>query len=210
MLLLRGATLQERAQSIIMRVSIHAPLARSNNIAIRVIALMRRFNTCSSCEEQPGLRSTAERSTKKFQYMLLLRGATCYIKTTNKSKRFQYMLLLRGATGHYLVAHHPKMFQYMLLLRGATRALTASARILRSFNTCSSCEEQQSSIINNCYQKMFQYMLLLRGATQIGNMEVSTFQFQYMLLLRGATQCGERLKQEAEVSIHAPLARSNW
>ena len=79
------------------RVSIHAPLARSNSQAWRdcsgnpfqYMLLLRgatgsggagtsaehRFNTCSSCEEQP-LLSCLMNGLKAFQYMLLLRGAT--------------------------------------------------------------------------------------------------------------------------------------
>ena len=56
-------------------VSIHAPLARSNRVEIRDGQRFRRFNTCSSCEEQlSGLRRFL--TSRMFQYMLLLRGAT--------------------------------------------------------------------------------------------------------------------------------------
>ncbi len=75
----------------------------------------------------------------------------------------------------------------MLLLRGAT------SREEKTF-----------------HQKKFQYMLLLRGATRDSRYSISLRRFQYMLLLRGATRrlflliCGQI------VSIHAPLARSNF
>ena len=76
------------------------------------------FNTCSSCEEQP--------------------SAIC-----KKSRRikFQYMLLLRGATPRAATAKPDKAFQYMLLLRGATSCDPRERQAL-CFNTCSSCEEQ--------------------------------------------------------------------
>ena len=56
------------------------------------------------------------------------------------------------------------------------------------FNTCSSCEEQQ------CWNRW----------------KAFTTQFQYMLLLRGATVCVQRRRYTEPVSIHAPLARSNF
>ena len=77
------------------------------------------FNTCSSCEEQPvsaetqawkarvSIHAPLARSNEPqltatpptvFQYMLLLRGATCNRRAKQSVKQFQYMLLLRGAT----------------------------------------------------------------------------------------------------------------
>ena len=58
-----------------MYVSIHAPLARSNSGAPRRLQGGICFNTCSSCEEQHDKSPDAE-TAGVFQYMLLLRGAT--------------------------------------------------------------------------------------------------------------------------------------
>ena len=76
MLLLRGATDTDVDSPEIEHVSIHAPLARSNAAPPGRTAAPARFNTCSSCEEQlsHGARFAAP---VVFQYMLLLRGATC-------------------------------------------------------------------------------------------------------------------------------------
>ena len=52
-------------------------------------------------------------------------------------------------------------------------------------------------------------MLLLRGATRQVTIKILRKRFQYMLLLRGATDALQRLDGEFDVSIHAPLARSN-
>ena len=57
-------------------------------------------------------------------------------------KLFQYLLLLRGATHMPARSLNFSPFQYLLLLRGATRAHFGLKRLYRSFNTCSSCEEQ--------------------------------------------------------------------
>ena len=74
----------------------------------------------------------------------------------------------------------------MLLLRGATTAPPRADHPFSGFN-----------------------MLLLRGATCNQAGQPGRNKFQYMLLLRGATRrrvCSETLDN---VSIHAPLARSN-
>ena len=110
-----------RAVRLMLPVSIHAPLARSNRPSAFSKSNRRSFNTCSSCEEQlvPAL---SHQKKHKFQYMLLLRGATKSRKHCKLGKTFQYMLLLRGATPFRI---------YGLPL-------------YRCFNTCSSCEEQLS------------------------------------------------------------------
>ena len=61
----------------------------------------------------------------------------------------------------------------------------------------------------HCHHNPFQYMLLLRGATQVYFRRPNHSQFQYMLLLRGATCRVPGALLQGEVSIHAPLARSN-
>ena len=53
-------------------------------------------------------------------------------------------------------------------------------------------------------------MLLLRGATLSQYNAVYNFRFQYMLLLRGATYAIDFDGTIVTVSIHAPLARSNF
>ena len=75
MLLLRGATKGTLASPGRYRVSIHAPLARSNKYPRFLPIVFRRF-----------------------QYMLLLRGATQTGFIEAVFCVFQYMLLLRGAT----------------------------------------------------------------------------------------------------------------
>ena len=79
----------------------------------------------------------------------------------------------------------------------------------RRFNTCSSCEEQRGRFTTLERRCLFQYMLLLRGATRKRRKTMSITTFQYMLLLRGATFRGLREPRFGQVSIHAPLARSN-
>ena len=167
-----------------------------------------------------------------FQYMLLLRGATILRCGWTMRRWFQYMLLLRGATPRNPDRLPANEFQYMLLLRGATTARASCGRAPLRFNTCSSCEEQQPSpasggakksfnTCSSCEEQLgeahqafafngFQYMLLLRGATLGLKWRDFVRKFQYMLLLRGATSFTTCQRGRFSVSIHAPLARSNF
>ena len=116
-------------------------------------------------------------------------------------------------------------------LARSNRRRTGSVISIRSFNTCSSCEEQLSRVsvipVTDMFQymlllrgatslwtfrirqRLFQYMLLLRGATETMQLRSSGRTFQYMLLLRGATHHSIPAVLPPDVSIHAPLARSN-
>ena len=124
----------------------------------------------------------------KFQYMLLLRGATQLLPQEPEFQPFQYMLLLRGAT-RFACFHRPKLpvsihaplARSNYFVQGSYDAVTVSihAPLARSneagspsggstpsFNTCSSCEEQRPEEFTVPLRRKFQYMLLLRGATQ--------------------------------------------
>ena len=164
--------------------------------------------------------------------MLLLRGATTFASPQSYLHRFQYMLLLRGATGTAWKAEMYKvLFQYMLLLRGATIACIRNISRTKCFNTCSSCEEQRRprtaqalyASFNTCSSCEEQLSFLFAFCSSICFNTCSSceeqhllfqpqllFQlFQYMLLLRGATETEAMLGYRVDVSIHAPLARSN-
>ena len=143
-------------------VSIHAPLARSNNHRGENRHGYRCFNTCSSCEEQHTRLQTGAPSSVSI-HAPLARSNSCEIVEFMRLM-FQYMLLLRGATFSRSFSSCVIRFQYMLLLRGAT-AQNRRATGAFCFNTCSSCEEQLSVLVE--------------------------------------------LDAICDVSIHAPLARSN-
>ena len=119
----------------------------------------------------------------------------------------------------------------MLLLRGATSPVNPLARAARSFNTCSSCEEQRCQMtaydpfhvsipaplarsnrawVEAIDRALFQYLLLLRGATCRRRI------FQYTSnCFNTCSSCEEQLSLcdlvtgLDDVSIPAPLARSN-
>ena len=92
MLLLRGATGCAYPPSSKWSVSIHTPLARSNGSSWHQGGRVKCFNTCSSCEEQPG-NLIIVLLVSLFQYMLLLRGATRILAISPSAPdRCQYML----------------------------------------------------------------------------------------------------------------------
>ena len=145
------------------------------------------FNTCSSCEEQPASRPEPP-SPGCFNTCSSCEEQLERQKGFRVEILFQYMLLLRGATARGTPCPRDPAFQYMLLLRGATHMLIHNAHRSLRFNTCSSCEEQLRTCGRSIRRTWFQYMLLLRGATEDG------VQGGFIVV----------------VSIHAPLARSNF
>ena len=187
MLLLRGATFAALFPAETGTVSIHAPLARSNDSSSPLTAEATGFNTCSSCEEQHCFKLLACRVIAVSIHAPLARS---------NSSAGMWFVLRQG------------------------------------FNTCSSCEEQHASGCASFCRRSFQYMLLLRGATWTTGGYPLLHAFQYMLLLRGATKRIEEIKRQMKfqymlllrgatersgehdalsvVSIHAPLARSNF
>ena len=81
----------------------------------------------------------------------------------------------------------------------------------KRFNTCSSCEEQPAPSDWATSSIGFQYMLLLRGATL-----ACLLPFRRLLRFNTCSSCEEQLGSGRvaflifNVSIHAPLARSNY
>ena len=120
------------------------------------------------------------------------------------------MLLLRGATSSPAEAPAAILrFNTCSSCEEQLDGLTIDSELFR-FNTCSSCEEQLHAKSGSTSLCMFQYMLLLRGATRMAALSATMRLFQYMLLLRGATDPPSLSGVVGDVSIHAPLARSNY
>ena len=79
-----------------------------------------RFNTCSSCEEQPfDMLGKSVDQTVSIPAPLA-RSNEKWTEEKVLSIGFQYLLLLRGATPFLFVFFPLSAFQYLLLLRGAT------------------------------------------------------------------------------------------
>ena len=119
MLLLRGATDPDKINNKTDEVSIHAPLARSNKSGFGRVLETCSFNTCSSCEEQLGASCFCS-LLRRFQYMLLLRGATEFDGAERGHRSFNTCSSCEEQQFGQLNYNNAMQFQYMLLLRGAT------------------------------------------------------------------------------------------
>ena len=126
----------------------------------------RRFNTCSSCEEQQGCaNATFGFDCVSIPAPLARSNMAKSRLSTSRIKRFNTCSSCEEQPMSLLVQNARNQFQYLLLLRGATKAWIQRAFGNR-FNTCSSCEEQPMSLLVQNARNQFQYLLLLRGATK--------------------------------------------
>ena len=126
-----------------VHVSIHAPLARSNCSYGNLV------------------------NFSKFQYMLLLRGATPG-KPVKRAAQIRFNTCSSCEEQHAGYDHH---------------------HIRRRFNTCSSCEEQLMSGAakhHSFFVSIHAPLARSNEAHGVGNTVAG--EFQYMLLLRGATK----------------------
>ena len=150
------------------------------------------------------------RSLSQFQYMLLLRGATCTLSRIRPPRQVSIHAPLARSnsadraypSAQSVSIHAPlarsnskssasailtTLFQYMLLLRGATKnTLNINVALAVSLHAPLARSNPEHTGYARSKAK-FQYMLLLRGATKLRDPRAVTVTFQYMLLLRGAT-----------------------
>ena len=85
-------------ESIYDAVSIPAPLARSNHDLQSMLAGVAEVSIPAPLARSNVKRRTKRKPRRKFQYLLLLRGATTGKGARYAVTEFQYLLLLRGAT----------------------------------------------------------------------------------------------------------------
>ena len=105
---------------ILMVVSIHAPLARSN-AEMRRGRLADYYVSIHAPLARSNMRGvTCPLSDVSFQYMLLLRGATDLRKTPASSHTVSIHAPLARSNLPAILTDIARKFQYMLLLRGAT------------------------------------------------------------------------------------------
>ena len=172
-----------------LRVSIHAPLARSN---FREICRMWFFI--------------------KFQYMLLLRGATrklcagicekevsIHAPLARSNKAIKKPLFCRKVSIHAPLARSNNCPEYSFFISPVSiHAPLARSNVLdcninlkrMSFNTCSSCEEQLDAFGDNIDGDFVSiHAPLARSNSHSDTWTLTRKPFQYMLLLRGATCC---------------------
>ena len=214
-------------------VSIHAPLARSNDFVGGGFFRIFRFNTCSSCEEQrfrvpAGCAIDSFNTCSSCEEQPVCGGVGrdsddsvsihAPLARSNWKTRTRRRLRSRCFNTCYSCEEQPVALGHMDAYKVSIHAPLARSNLhivvetgdpRNGFNTCSSCEEQRSRAVTVSSSCLFQYMLLLRGATR-GNLQMKgDIMFQYMLLLRGATHIRLCRIRAEPVSIHAPLARSN-
>ena len=168
-----------------------------------------------------------------FYSSLVIQRAIDSSPTGRSSALFQSTLLMRGATWAIFLSHASILFQSTLLMRGATRRLMPSTAAICHFNPRSSCEERPNGRFSRA---MRVYYFNPRSSCEerrpVPSASRHSMRFQSTLLMRGATRrpirvhklernfnprssCEERLamvassSQAAEISIHAPHARSD-
>ena len=185
-LLMRGATVVVECLTPRLRISIHAPHARSAlaekavtpHYTFQSTLLMRGatwrvacrhpihdFNPRSSCEERHPAPCT-QTSAPHFNPRSSCEERRIYQPPTFTSKnKFQSTLLMRGATSRSVLTHRAcAKFQSTLLMRGATCHLRLFRR-RADFNPRSSCEERLHWSMHALQIAEFQSTLLMRGAT---------------------------------------------
>ena len=163
--------------------------------------------------------------------MLLLRGAT-YIRNGGTltydvsihaplarsngmmrqwldDQKFQYMLLLRGATSPVEDALHIRTVSIHAPLARSNFNLALYASALRSFNTCSSCEEQLSTPAVRRHISVSIHAPLARSNIQPLELRLLYYWVSIHAPLARSNHVHFLCGLKVEVSIHAPLARSN-
>ena len=140
--------------------------------------------------------------------MLLLRGATRAAQAGDPVITFQYMLLLRGATCPFAT-----LYLMRRCFNTCSSCEEQHSRPERRLDCLVSIHAPlaRSNFMRGKRRRRVNVSIhapLARSNLAIGK-QLLEWMFQYMLLLRGATQPHAAVITTSFVSIHAPLARSN-
>ena len=161
MLLLRGANRRGKVRECTTRFNTCSSCEEQFDVVCSA-AGRTRFNTCSSCEEQAFLYQG--KSSSSVSIHAPLARSNMRIHQAFSQTLFQYMLLLRGASDCPCKVESSINVSIHAPLARSKRGPRRTQKIYRSFNTCSSCEEQVHARKTPSGLTKFQYMLLLRGA----------------------------------------------
>ena len=144
------------------------------------------FNTCSSCEEQLEVKEGTRINSVSIHAPLARSNLRwCPLPPAG---RFQYMLLLRGATRRGgRKQSRGGSFNTCSSCEEQHQRGNHQRRVPVSIHA--PLARSNPPRLKRGKKKEFQYMLLLRGATVRHACGGIFEQFQYMLLLRGATSC---------------------
>ena len=161
----RGATLEAIKYADTVIISIHAPLAGSDNSADSQRASPENFNPRSPRGERQLVPVSKMRSVE-FQSTLPSRGATIVALGLMSTALFQSTLPSRGATfAHSCHTSCDMSFQSTLPSRGATHWCISRYDPDSHFNPRSPRGERQSPLLRIFSDFLFQSTLPSRGAT---------------------------------------------
>ena len=183
---LRGATVILCQRCLNAKISIHAPLTGSDELA-------------------PGAAIMA----RLFQSTLPLRGATVFPGQKVIKKKFQSTLPLRGATRLFGFRRTTHLISIHAPLTGSDLTIPWYLRGDMDFNPRSPYGERRGREPPPVVSVGFQSTLPLRGATTVWRACPIPMRFQSTLPLRGATLEPLRVVLGVEISIHAPLTGSD-
>ena len=125
-----------------LRISIHAPHARSDNSLLNHYHHPSVFQSTLLMRGATSSTDNAISQVSQFQSTLLMRGATGGMIKAGAITAFQSTLLMRGATESITSTVQSNKFQSTLLMRGATQDGERGPRRRIDFNPRSSCEER--------------------------------------------------------------------
>ena len=140
---LRGATARSRYERVVNHISIHAPLAGSDNLYAFFAQINLDFNPRSPCGERL-LTGEAKADADRFQSTLPLRGATVGLNQIAQLVRISIHAPLAGSDA--VIFHDGQQdfrFQSTLPLRGATERGHEYGRHVLHFNPRSPCGERR-------------------------------------------------------------------
>ena len=230
---MRGATRDGNRLLTALRISIHAPHARSDlNSFSLPQSHWQNFNPRSSCEERRHL-AAIRLELIVFQSTLLMRGATATLLVAALAlAKFQSTLLMRGATlrqhlrrqeNHISIhAPHARSDRCGGDCIDMQRLISIHAPHARSdLAAMQSCHPDwisihaphaRSDVKGQGYHQLVEYFNPRSSCEErplSGIVACFVVTFQSTLLMRGATAPYCTSNQACQISIHAPHARSD-
>ena len=169
-------------------ISIHTPLAGSDKRRATVIIMTKYFNPHSPCGERPRV-SDPSPLRLKFQSTLPLRGVTLRLRLRCRYRQISIHTPLAGSDPHRKPPQRqPKHFNPHSPCGERPGWPTGHEPYQQHFNPHSPCGERPRFLYTKEVHKIFQSTLPLRGATRRGALD----------------------RQRRTISIHTPLAGSDY
>ena len=192
---MRGATLRNLSDNTVVRISIHAPHARSDKDFPECIHILVNFNPRSSCEERHSDNKDADCDRFRFQSTLLMRGATNHgNKTKYLAKNFNPRSsceerhgILRQIRVQCISIHAPH-----------ARSDGQSVEIATGTDISIHAPHARSDAVvsRRCSAVQFQSTLLMRGATVSTIIQIRRFSH-----FNPRSSCEERRSPQSRVRL---------